>query len=439
MQQSINQLLRQKRLERNLSLEEIAQAIRIRQPFLQALEDGEFGALPSLVQARGFLRTYAEYLGLEADTLLEGLGQKSYLHSARQFKAAMHQPYAEADAKEDPLFSPPPSINPISNDIFSKIGETLRQQRENLGLTLQEIEDQTLLRIHYLKALEDGDFSSLPSSVQGRGMLNSYAKYLGLDEEQLLLQYAEGVQIVFSNKQKTDSIRKASLTAQSIQKSRTSLSLVRRLLTSDLLWAILLSFMLIGFVGWGIFTIFISQSPPLNSQKPPSVVEVLLTTATATITPTMPTPTLTSAAIFYPTIVVSLNATQEDDMQGTPIGKSMPGNVHINVVARMRAWMRVTVDGEIQFEGRTQPGSAYAYSAANQIEVLTGNAAALQIYYNQEDLGVMGYLNQVSDRIYTADGIIMPTATITLTPTITPTPTATTRAPRNSPTPTSTP
>jgi len=269
-------------------------------------------------------------------------------------------------------------------------------------------------------------------------MLNSYAKYLGLDEEQLLLQYAEGVQIVFSNKQKTDSIRKASLTAQSIQKSRTSLSLVRRLLTSDLLWAILLSFMLIGFVGWGIFTIFISQSPPLNSQKPPSVVEVLLTTATATITPTMPTPTLTSAAIFYPTIVVSLNATQEDDMQGTPIGKSMPGNVHINVVARMRAWMRVTVDGEIQFEGRTQPGSAYAYSAANQIEVLTGNAAALQIYYNQEDLGVMGYLNQVSDRIYTADGIIMPTATITLTPTITPTPIATTRPPRNSPTPSST-
>jgi cytoskeletal protein RodZ len=59
-----------------------------------------------------------------------------------------------------------------------------------------------LLRKHYLKALEEGDYNALPSSMQGRGMLSNYAKFLGLDEENLLLQFAEGVQAIFAEKQK---------------------------------------------------------------------------------------------------------------------------------------------------------------------------------------------------------------------------------------------
>jgi hypothetical protein len=72
------------------------------------------------------------------------------------------------------------------------------------------------------------------------------------------------------------------------------------------------------------------------------------------------------------------------------------------------------------------------------VEVLTGNGSALQIIYNQTDLGVMGIFGELVDRIYTPNSILEPTATITPTPTITPKPSLTPRT-TNTPVPTRTP
>ena len=89
-----------------------------------------------------------------------------------------------------------------------------------------------------------------------------------------------------------------------------------------------------------------------------------------------------------------------------------------------RAWVRVIVDGEVAFEGRMLPGSAYAYDGSQQIEILTGNGAALQVFYNQRDLGRLGIYGEVVDRIFTLEGELLPTPTITPTPTATSPPTA---------------
>lgn len=62
--------LRAAREAKNLSLEQVEQATRIRIKFLEALEDDDFGALPSMPQARGFLRNYAQFLGLDAHDVL---------------------------------------------------------------------------------------------------------------------------------------------------------------------------------------------------------------------------------------------------------------------------------------------------------------------------------------------------------------------------------
>jgi len=78
--------------------------------------------------------------------------------------------------------------------------------------------------------------------------------------------------------------------------------------------------------------------------------------------------------------------------------------------------MRVIVDGKLEFEGRVVSGSAYSFSGDKRIEVLTGNGAALQIYFNQTDLGVMGLYGEVIYRIFTLQGVFTPTATITNTP-----------------------
>ena len=56
--------LKKIRLERNIPLEQVASATRIRMAILQDLEDEEYSELSSTTQAKGFLRLYAKFLGL---------------------------------------------------------------------------------------------------------------------------------------------------------------------------------------------------------------------------------------------------------------------------------------------------------------------------------------------------------------------------------------
>src|SRR6185503_12495022 len=71
MTQTIGQRLKTEREEQRLTLEKVFEATRIRVPYLQALEADDLSMLPSPVQARGYLRNYAEFLGLDFEQLLE--------------------------------------------------------------------------------------------------------------------------------------------------------------------------------------------------------------------------------------------------------------------------------------------------------------------------------------------------------------------------------
>ena len=66
----LGETLQRARQARGLTLEEVERDTRISCRYLQALENENFGLLPAPVYARGFLRTYARYLGLEPANLL---------------------------------------------------------------------------------------------------------------------------------------------------------------------------------------------------------------------------------------------------------------------------------------------------------------------------------------------------------------------------------
>ncbi len=60
-----------------LTLEKVFESTRIRVQYLQALEEDDLSVMPSPVQARGYLRNYAEFLGLDVAKLLEELRESS--------------------------------------------------------------------------------------------------------------------------------------------------------------------------------------------------------------------------------------------------------------------------------------------------------------------------------------------------------------------------
>jgi hypothetical protein len=67
----IGSSLRDARQRKNLELAEVERATHIRSKYLSALEDERFDALPGPAYAKGFLRTYAEYLGLDGQRFID--------------------------------------------------------------------------------------------------------------------------------------------------------------------------------------------------------------------------------------------------------------------------------------------------------------------------------------------------------------------------------
>jgi cytoskeletal protein RodZ len=71
------------------------------------------------------------------------------------------------------------------------LGEKLRQAREERGISVSEVAEQTRISPLYIKAIENDDYKPLPGGIFNKGFVRSYARYVGFDEEEALRDYAE--------------------------------------------------------------------------------------------------------------------------------------------------------------------------------------------------------------------------------------------------------
>jgi len=480
---TVGEYLRQTRNERGISLEQVAQATRVKLAYLQAIELDTPTDLPSVVQARGFLRLYASYLNLPVQPLLDGW-QKGQFHldeDSAGIEGESDQAISEQEPNEPAGLEPdsghPSEVeaaevestpewgelesDPVlpaqdddgvpveeaigidqlqSQEIFNLIGQQLRERREALSLSVADIERFTRLREYYIQALEDGRVRDLPSMVQGRGMLNNYAEFLDLDAEGLMLQFAEALQTrrLELATPVNDSAQKRSLSSFS-GKSNRGTPAWRRFLTLDLVLGGGLFIFLIIFVVWGAARVTDLRR---TSQEPtaPSISEMLMTPDTNLASPTPDqtttvTPMQAEANPIDPN-TIGLVPTATGDITIPTLG-SNPISVYI--VALQRAWMRITVDTSVVFEGRVVPGNAYPFTGRERIDLLTGSAGALTVIYNENNLGTLGAVGEVVSMSFTREGMSVPTPDATSTSTPTQQPSATLQPTPTSPTPSVTP
>ncbi len=115
--ESIGQILKAAREQQGRTIADAAQAIKAKQMIIQAMEADDFDELMAPVYARGFIKLYAEYLGLNPQPLLKiyhrrqdgpaADGGKFYNAARRARPPAPPQPPAAAPAARAPLTAPP--------------------------------------------------------------------------------------------------------------------------------------------------------------------------------------------------------------------------------------------------------------------------------------------------------------------------------------------
>ena len=90
--------LRRERVRRNLTFKDIEQVLHIKTTYLEAIEDGNYAVIPGRVYAKGFIRNYGNYLGLDGDRLV-----KVYQNQVGEVDTFTIRPYLCVKRNRKPL------------------------------------------------------------------------------------------------------------------------------------------------------------------------------------------------------------------------------------------------------------------------------------------------------------------------------------------------
>lgn len=284
---------------------------------------------------------------------------------------------------------------------MAELGQQLREAREARGLSVDDVAQGTRIRAAYIRALEEERFADLPAPVYVRGFLRNYATFLGLDAEELI-----GTLEQQSGSFQAPHRRPPREISTPVWRGPSP-----RAMAGALVLVLLVAFIAFIFRQYSEFTA--SRSTSVFAATPSPTPETLVATAipipTVTPIPTLPpSPTPTGApAAAKPTAVptaVAVHATATAaPPPPSPTPKATPTQaapVVLSLRASSDSWLRVTVDGQIAFEGTLLPGTTRTWDGAKFITVRYGNAGGVSVTVNGVAEGVVGQPGQVVEKTY---------------------------------------
>jgi transcriptional regulator with XRE-family HTH domain len=94
----IGNTLREARVRRNLTLQQVEEDIKIRVKYVQAMENEDWDLMPGVTYVKGFLRTYSTYLGLDPNVIIDEFRSRAMVASDEH-----HEPFSGASVIGKPL------------------------------------------------------------------------------------------------------------------------------------------------------------------------------------------------------------------------------------------------------------------------------------------------------------------------------------------------
>lgn len=230
----------------------------------------------------------------------------------------------------------------------SSTGAALRAARLERGISLEQVEAETNIRLRYLAAVEDGSWDKLPGEVFIRGIIRTYGNYLGLDGQELVRQYrqetageapeagireVEKVQVQLQLKDKRD-----------IGSGTGKIELPWRQIAAGIA---LLAFLVGGWLALPKVTALLQSG--------------------------------TKAEVREQAAPVQQTATEK---QVKPVYEKLKLELKVGD----KCWLEVTADGREIYVGMLQPGEQRAFEAESVMVVKYGNVSVVQAYLNGKKL-----------------------------------------------------
>jgi cytoskeleton protein RodZ len=266
---------------------------------------------------------------------------------------------------------------------MGELGDLLRKTREEKGLSFAQVEEVTKIRSDFLQALEEEDYDRLPAPAYVKGFVRNYALYLDLDPQQVLSLYEQ-----------PEAPAETTSVPMMLDEPLEPLTLRR-------VWPVGLVLLLIVVVAisWWGYQRYYGTTPFARATATATAMPTTAPTAEPTATPTPPTPTVPPATATPSPTRTAIR---------TPTPTAVLLELSIEVVDR-RSWLLVEADGERVFAGILEPGARDTWTARERIVLRAGDAGAVRVTINGQELGLFGEVGEVVETEWTVPG--MPTRT----------------------------
>jgi cytoskeletal protein RodZ len=83
------------------------------------------------------------------------------------------------------------SFRKMGKEELKSLGETFKQRRKEMNLSLKEVENATSIRMGHLQAIEEGEMHKLISPIYAQGFMKQYASFLGIDGDKIVRENPE--------------------------------------------------------------------------------------------------------------------------------------------------------------------------------------------------------------------------------------------------------
>ena len=291
---------------------------------------------------------------------------------------------------------------------MTTLGNFLQQERQNRGLSIKDLSDQTRIKQVYLEMLEQSDFSKLPADVYVKGFLKNLAGYYNLLDQDLVNQF-EKERISEPRVIKTEKNKDAG-------KFKITLNPKIIIITAS----IVLFLGALIYVGTQIRSVlvppFLEITEPVDDSSilGNSVLIAGKTELGAEVTINNQLAVVDKEGQFAENLILSkgLNLievasknkfgriskilrkiTAENEVSSPVLGSEL-----INLVIQIgpnSAWIYLEADGVMVQRGTMLPGSSKTVSAKDNILLTSANAGSTQVIYNGKDLGKLGREGEV--------------------------------------------
>ncbi len=226
---------------------------------------------------------------------------------------------------------------------MGKLGDTLRERRISLGVSLTQAEEGTRIRARLIEALEDGDYARLPNPGYVRGYVSSYARFLNLDPVPLLALY----------KSETGAGRFHELNLPQADEAVAPTGQQHAMPARSALVTVLV-IALVALAAWAAMRVWRGPEP-----TPPEPAEIA------------------GSAVATPNAVPA-------DEAGAPSSKPAtalePFSLRVVVSKDGASWVKVTIDGKQAYEGTLAGGQGKSFEVAQSATVAVGKPSSVTIF-----------------------------------------------------------